>query len=439
MMQGLNTESTLDVAGLLDELQYVNVNELITTHLKSSTSSLQERVKCSENPTDSFNVVTNILKLSSFISTSSISNSLQPFYCFLYYLDYRLYVLNPNDATKSRYWLICDGYKTDDHSHQVKVRMVQMINRIVNRLSGSQWIYAIQDDRFNTTLTSLKVFEIIIKQAGDDKTYELIFGKNNNFNSDYTNYTSTQILAYADDALVLLNTQSNFVRLQYHLLQTYCQASNTKLNITETEAFPLSGIADPQWKSFLQPYNISQWFDHKSFSPLRYLGYPAFFSTSQKTVFFDKLLQTITTSCQIHSQRQLFIRGRVTVLNTLILSRLWHVLRLFPLTKQQLAKLKNSLLCRSYSGVNINLPTSLCLPVSESIQIHNILPAHPPQVLYTPNPPASFPALSSNVNFLPLTSSPPNPSLLIFVTAILTALNYKLTLASQNPLSLHSV
>lgn len=192
MMQGLNTESTLDVAGLLDELQYVNVNELITTHLTSSTSSLQERVRCSENPTDSFNVVTNILKPSSFISTSSISNSLQPFYCFLYYLDYRLYLLNPNDATKSRYWLIRDGYKTDDHSHQVKVRMVQMVNRIVNALSAGQWTHAIQDDSFTTTLTSLEVFELI-KQGGDEQTYALIFGKNNNFNSDFKNYTSTPV------------------------------------------------------------------------------------------------------------------------------------------------------------------------------------------------------------------------------------------------------
>ncbi|KAG1444012.1 hypothetical protein G6F56_010463 [Rhizopus delemar] len=41
----------------------------------------------------------------------------------------------------------------------------------------------------------------------------------------------------------------------------------------------------------------------------------------------------------MHSQRQLSIRGRATVLNTLIYSKLWHILRLFPFTKVQLQQI----------------------------------------------------------------------------------------------------
>lgn len=148
-MQGINVDSTVDVVGLLDELQYINVSELITTHLTSSTTGLQEKVRCSQNPKDSFNVVTNIFKPSTLLSVSLISISLNSYYCLLYYLDYRLYLLNPNDTTKSRYWLIRDGYRTDDQSHRIKVRMVQMINRITNALSSSQLEYVIQDDSWD--------------------------------------------------------------------------------------------------------------------------------------------------------------------------------------------------------------------------------------------------------------------------------------------------
>ena len=35
------------------------------------------------------------------------------------------------------------------------------------------------------------------------------------------------------------------------------------------------------------------------------------------------------------------MRGRATVMNSLILSRLWHVLRLVPLSKQQLTKIRS--------------------------------------------------------------------------------------------------
>lgn len=40
------------------------------------------------------------------------------------------------------------------------------------------------------------------------------------------------------------------------------------------------------------------------------------------------MLETVETACSIHSQRQLSLRSRATVLNSLILSRLWHILHL---------------------------------------------------------------------------------------------------------------
>ncbi|KAI8049317.1 hypothetical protein BDF21DRAFT_392618, partial [Thamnidium elegans] len=94
---------------------------------------------------------------------------------------------------------------------------------------------------------------------------------------------------------------------------------------------------------FLQSFNISRWYNrHYSYSfPLRYLGYPIFFSHPQKTLFFDQLITKIRNACQIHSQRQLSICGRATVFNSLILARLWHLFRLFSITKAQCNAIKS--------------------------------------------------------------------------------------------------
>ncbi|KAI8088142.1 hypothetical protein BDF21DRAFT_323342, partial [Thamnidium elegans] len=57
--------------------------------------------------------------------------------------------------------------------------------------------------------------------------------------------------------------------------------------------------------------------------------------------FFDQLTTKIRNACQIHSQRKFSIRGRATVLKSLVLSRLWHVLRLFSITKAQCNAIKS--------------------------------------------------------------------------------------------------
>ncbi|KAF1796086.1 hypothetical protein FB192DRAFT_1293365, partial [Mucor lusitanicus] len=61
---------------------------------------------------------------------------------------------------------------------------------------------------------------------------------------------------------------------------------------------------------------ITSWLDATSSSPVGYLGFPLFTSV-------DK----IHLGCQIHKQRGLYVRDRATVLNSLVLSRLWHVIR----------------------------------------------------------------------------------------------------------------
>lgn len=151
--------------------------------------------------------------------------------------------------------------------------------------------------------------------------------------------TSVKILAYADDTLVFLQNQQDFVYLQ-EAVTTYAQASNSLLNYDKTKALSLSGQTHPEWSSLLASYNITNWHNNQSPSALIYLGFAICSNTSQRNLYFDNLCHTIRQSCFLHQQRRLSIRGRATVLNTLIFSRLWHVMRLLVFTKAQLITLR---------------------------------------------------------------------------------------------------
>ncbi|CEP08653.1 hypothetical protein, partial, partial [Parasitella parasitica] len=142
-----------------------------------------------------------------------------------------------------------------------------------------------------------------------------------------------KILAYADDTLVYLRDSADFLLLQ-ESIDTYMKASNALLNYSNTIAMSLSGRPQLEWRDFLASHNIHQMHDRTSPDPVTYLGYPICSSVSQRNVAFQKLYNTI------HSQRNLSIRGRTTVLNTLIFPKLWHVMRNFIFTKTQLLYLR---------------------------------------------------------------------------------------------------
>ncbi|RCH85670.1 hypothetical protein CU098_009186 [Rhizopus stolonifer] len=85
-------------------------------------------------------------------------------------------------------------------------------------------------------------------------------------------------------------------------------ASNAELSFNKTTDITLSSKLNLRWKNFLASQNITTWHDSTSPEAVIYLSYP---------------------TCS----RILSVRGRATVLNSLISSRLWHVLRMLPLNK----------------------------------------------------------------------------------------------------------
>ncbi|KAG1445361.1 hypothetical protein G6F55_011991 [Rhizopus delemar] len=148
--------------------------------------------------------------------------------------------------------------------------------------------------------------------------------------SFFQGFQFQSVLAYADDVCVLLQSTDDYCRLRHHL-DRYGSVSNAKVNIHNTEAFSLDGRSYPEWVTFLATQGISKWHDHSTPSPLRYLGFPMIQSFHQRPYLEQQLLQTVKFQCIIYSQRRLSIKGRVTIMNALILSKLWYVLRMVHL------------------------------------------------------------------------------------------------------------
>ncbi|KAG1050390.1 hypothetical protein G6F43_007335 [Rhizopus delemar] len=161
-----------------------------------------------------------------------------------------------------------------------------------------------------------------------------------------------KVLAYAGDLLIFLRNAADLAEVQ-RLIQHYNQASNTKMNFDKTVAFSISGIPPPRWLPALASYSITKWHDRCSDEPLTY---PLIQSTAHRRLFQDRLIANITRACDIHKQRNLSVRGRATVLNTLILSTLWHVLRVSWINLQTLQAIRR--LCREFLLFRVFPPVS---------------------------------------------------------------------------------
>ncbi|KAG0901624.1 hypothetical protein G6F33_013001 [Rhizopus arrhizus] len=174
-----------------------------------------------------------------------------------------------------------------------------------------------------------------------------------------------KVLAYADDVCVFLSSPADFLRLQHHL-QTYGQVSNAKVNLSKTEAIFLNGKSSSQWQQLLTQHQILKWHDHTKSQPLRYLGFPVIQSIAQRRYVEDQLLQNIKTQCSIYSQRNLSIRGRVTVTNTLLLSKLWYSLRVISLPKSFFCQIRSTIYQFISKGIKPGFRYALfCQPLSK--------------------------------------------------------------------------
>ncbi|KAG0927124.1 hypothetical protein G6F32_012977 [Rhizopus arrhizus] len=114
----------------------------------------------------------------------------------------------------------------------------------------------------------------------------------------------------------------------------------------------------------LLQHQIVKWHDHTKPQPLRYLGFPVIQSLAQRRYVENQLLQNVKTQCGIYSQRQLSIRGRVILVNTLILSKLWYCLRVVSLPKHFFKQIRSMIYQFIMKGIKPRFQYAhLCQPI----------------------------------------------------------------------------
>ena len=140
--------------------------------------------------------------------------------------------------------------------------------------------------------------------------------------------TPVKILSYADDLEVFLSSPTEWsVLLSW--LDLYGRASNAKVNMNKTVLVSLSGVSHPTWVSLASDAGF-QWHDAESSGSVRYLGYPLYHTDSQLRNYLDGVLVKVQRHSNILKQRNLSIRGAGLVANSLLLSKVYHLLRVVP-------------------------------------------------------------------------------------------------------------
>ncbi|GAN00853.1 hypothetical protein MAM1_0003c00277 [Mucor ambiguus] len=175
-----------------------------------------------------------------------------------------------------------------------------------------------------------------------------------------------KVLAYADDTLVVLRNPTEFTHLQ-DTINKYTLASNAALNYNKTQALSLSGKLHTNWISFLQDQGITSWHDNTASEPLTYLGFAICSSARQRAHYATSIISKLRSYCQLHSSRSLTYRGRVTIINALLFSKLWHVMRLFTFSAleiQQLQQIASTFINRG-SKISRFSFTHLTLPLNQ--------------------------------------------------------------------------
>lgn len=90
----------------------------------------------------------------------------------------------------------------------------------------------------------------------------------------------------------------------------------------------------------LEELNITQYHYRHSLSPFLYLGFYMVDTIAHRNWRQYKLLSSVQVAAQIYSARQLSLRGRATIINTLIMTKVWYCLRLLQPTQESLNPLQ---------------------------------------------------------------------------------------------------
>ncbi|KAG2193800.1 hypothetical protein INT47_009942 [Mucor saturninus] len=98
------------------------------------------------------------------------------------------------------------------------------------------------------------------------------------------------------------------------------------VNLSKTVLVSLSGVAHAAWVHIANSEGV-EWHDSGSVGAVRFLGYPLYHTSTKLDTFLDDVRLNLLRHSNILRQRNLSLRGSGLVANSLLLSRLWHILR----------------------------------------------------------------------------------------------------------------
>ncbi|KAF9342948.1 hypothetical protein BGX26_006525, partial [Mortierella sp. AD094] len=113
-------------------------------------------------------------------------------------------------------------------------------------------------------------------------------------------------MAYADDLLCLIKSAEEWTHLK-EILATYGRASNAKLNLSKTVAFPLYKGIGPLAEA-LQADHVQIHSDGAE-DALVYLGFPIALKKNQRESFFNNIHKKIKQHVGMLEGRQLSVQG----------------------------------------------------------------------------------------------------------------------------------
>ncbi|KAI9490541.1 hypothetical protein BDB00DRAFT_734851, partial [Zychaea mexicana] len=90
----------------------------------------------------------------------------------------------------------------------------------------------------------------------------------------------------------------------------------------------------------LSAVQVVAWHERYSTNAVKYLCYSLNSAINQLDRFLDNFPHKVIDDVSLHQQLNLSVLGQVTALNTLLLSKVWPVLRAVPTTKKSLSSLK---------------------------------------------------------------------------------------------------
>ena len=149
-----------------------------------------------------------------------------------------------------------------------------------------------------------------------------------------------KLMAYADDLLSVIKTTEEWESLK-KIMDTFGRASNARLNLKKTVAFPLfKGVG--ALSHALQQDNVHV-HSKRAEEALVYLGFPIALTRGQRDSFFGDIHTKIKHHINMQHGRNLSVMGRGLIANSLLLSRLWHVISVQPPTRQWTKKVQGSI------------------------------------------------------------------------------------------------